>query len=110
MAGPEPPLKFKPKRDALQKRIRELATDTDKVIWGAHAFERVEERDITTRDALTVLRTGLLDDHIEAGKSSGEWKGKMTKVMKGRREVGVVVIVIKDAELFVKTVEWEDLR
>lgn len=110
MADQEPPLKFQPKRELLQKRIREIAQDSERIIWSNHAFDRVEERDITTRDALVVLRTGLLDDEIEAGRSSGEWKCKMTKTMKGRREVGVVVIVIRDAELFVKTVEWEDLR
>ena len=75
-----------------------------------HAFERGDLRDITITDGLIVLRSGLLDDDTEPGLNPGEWKGKMTKVMKGRREVGVAVIVIRDAALFVKTVEWEDLR
>jgi len=30
--------------------------------------------------------------------------------LKGRREAGVVVIVAKDKELIVITVEWENLR
>ncbi|GAA0571708.1 DUF4258 domain-containing protein [Rhizomicrobium electricum] len=120
MVDPKPPqpaggrgadlVPFKPPRPWLQKRIREIAKNTDNITWGSHAFDRSDERDITDTDALTILRTGQLDDQIEQGESLGEWKGKMTKVLRGRREAGVVVIVIKDAELFVKTVEWEDLR
>jgi hypothetical protein len=110
MALPAAPLPFKPPRAFLEKRIRELAKDDERIIWGDHAFDRSDERDISVRDAIAVLRTGYLDDVIETGCNLGEWKGKMTKSMKGRREVGVVVIVIKDSELFVKTVEWEDLR
>ena len=47
---------------------------------------------------------------IVPGKYPGEWKAKMCKKMKGQREVGVVTIVIHNHKLFVKTVEWEDLR
>jgi hypothetical protein len=101
---------FRPSRVQLEKRIKELAKNTDNITWGDHAFDRSDERDISITDGLAVLRTGLLDDHIEPGNAPGEWKGKMIKSVKGRREVGVVVIIIKDAELFVKTVEWEDLR
>lgn len=104
------PLPFKPPRGRLEKRIREIAKDDEKITWSDHAFDRIDERDITIRDALTVLLTGLIDGEIEQGRSLGEWKCKMTKRMKGRREIGVVVIIIKDEELFVKTVEWEDLR
>lgn len=104
------PLPFKPRRRDLEARIRELAKDSDKIIWGDHSLERSDERDISTRDALTVLRSGYLDDEIDPGENPGEWKGKMTRPMKGRREIGVAVIVIRNEELFVKTVEWEDLR
>ena len=87
-----------------------MAKDDEHSVWGVHAFDRSEERDITIRDALTVLRSVYLDDVLEAGLNPGEWKGKMTKAMKGRREIGVVVIVIRNESLFAKTVEWEDLR
>ena len=30
--------------------------------------------------------------------------------MKGSREIGVVTIVMSNRRLFVKTVEWEDLK
>ena len=110
MGTPLQPIPFRPPRPILEKRIRALAADDERITWGEHAFERSDERDITIDDALAVLRYGILDDHIEAGRSPGEWKGKMTRHLKGRREAGVAVIVIKDKELFVKTVEWENLR
>ena len=87
-----------------------MAKDSENITWGDHAFDRSDERDITIRDASTVLQTGYLDDKLEAGLNPGEWKGKMTKAMKGRREIGVVVVVIRNESLFAKTVEWEDLR
>lgn len=41
----------------------------------------------------------------------GEWKVTVVKRIAGRREAGVVTIILKDAEtLFVKTVEWMDTR
>jgi hypothetical protein len=67
------------------------------------------ERGITDRVALDVLRTGYLKGEIEPGKNPGEWKAKICKQVKGRREVGVVTIVLRARRLFVKTVEWEDL-
>ena len=110
MEKADDPLPFKPTRGRLEKRIRELARYDENITWSDHAFDRSDERDITIRDALSVLLNGYIDGDIERGKSLGEWKCKMTKRMKGRREIGVVVILIKDVELFVKTVEWEDLR
>ncbi len=110
MAQRTAPLPFKPPQRYLEKRIRELAKDDERITWGDHAFDRSDERDITIQDALVVLQTGYIDGEIEAGLGLGEWKCKMTKTMKGRREIGVVLIVIKDSEIFVKTVEWEDLR
>lgn len=104
------PIPFKPPRAFLEKRIRALAADDDQITWANHAFDRSDERDITIGDALAILRHGYLDDYIEAGNGPSEWKGKMTMKLKGRREAGVVVIVIKDRELFVKTVEWENVR
>lgn len=70
----------------------------------------MEWREINDRMMFDVLRTGFLKGEIEPGKNPGEWKAKMCKQMKGQREVGVVAIVIRDRSLFVKTVEWEDLR
>lgn len=70
----------------------------------------MDGRDITDRMMFDVLRTGFLTGLIEPGAHPGEWKAKMCKQIKGQREVGVVTIVINMQRLFVKTVEWEDLR
>lgn len=97
----------------MEKTIRGLAADSKNVRWqsecyDSHAASRMDWRDITDKMMFEVLRTGYLKGDIEPGKYPGEWKVKMTKQMKGRREVGVVTVVINQRRLFVKTVEWED--
>jgi len=72
MGTPPKPIPFKPPRPYLEKRIRAIAEDDEKITWVDHAFERSDERDITIDDALAILRHGHLDDKIEAGKSPGE--------------------------------------
>jgi Domain of unknown function (DUF4258) len=96
--------------DEFEDRVRNLAAVTGRVAWSAHARERMEERDISIRVALTVLREGRVSGPIEPGQSAGEWKAKIVRNVKGRRDVGVVVVIIRNDRLFVKTVEWEDLR
>ena len=90
--------------------IHELARNTSNIGWSTHALERMAERDITDRVAVDVLRTGSLQGRIEPGSNPGEWKVEMVKEVKGQRKVGIVVITIRNARLFVKTTEWEDLR
>lgn len=67
----------------------------------------MEERGITDREAIRVLRVGELKGEIEPGTQRGEWKCKVVAPMKGSREIGVVVVTVGGL-LFVKTVEWED--
>ena|GEM_PF-1106070 len=90
--------------------VRRLAQDSTNIRWSSHALERMEQRGITDLVVVDVLRRGELKGAIEPGQSSGEWKVKMVHVVKGRREVGGVVITIRNANLFIKTVEWEDIR
>ena len=59
--------------------------------------------------AVEVLRKGDVKGDIEAGKNPGEWKVKVVKQIKGRREIGVIVLIMRQSRLFIKTVEWEDL-
>ena len=99
------PVEFRPRPEKTNPR---LAADTRKIFWTPHAHERMAERDITDRTAVDVLRTG--SPRIEPGKHSGEWKVKMVKEVKGRREAGVVVLTIRNERLLVKTVEWEDVK
>lgn len=74
-----------------------------------HAEDRQDERDITDLMIHTVLKSGHITGEIECGERPGEWVFKMTKRMKGKREVGVVSVLMKGPKLLVITAEWEDL-
>ncbi|MBM3555474.1 MAG: DUF4258 domain-containing protein [Alphaproteobacteria bacterium] len=93
----------------LERRIRTLAGDTANIDWSLHALDRMEERGILDVDALRVLRQGSISS-MPTKTGTGEWKCKMTKMLRGQREVGVVTIVLRTDRLFIVTVEWEDLR
>jgi hypothetical protein len=99
-----------PRPDVFVTRLRELASDTGNIKWSQHARERMETRDIPMRVALVVIREGMIDGAIEPGSNPGEWKGKVVRNVKGRRDVGVVVLVVRNNFILVKTVEWEDLK
>jgi hypothetical protein len=99
---------FKPRPHQLQAQVRKTAVDSSNVAFSDHALDRMEERDITTLDALRTLQTGDIVGAIEPGKSTGEWKCKMVARKKGSRDLGVVSVVLRTGRLFVKTVEWED--
>jgi hypothetical protein len=94
---------------AAEKAIRKSAQDADNVILGKHAMERMSEREIFTADVLRILRTGWVDGEPEH-TDSGEWKCKITLDIKRGRTAGVVTIIMHNDMLFVKTVEWEDIR
>jgi hypothetical protein len=83
------------------------AVKTENVIFGDHASERMEERGITDAQIYEVLRKGHVIDPPERTQF-GEWKCKMTRQLRGGREIGVVAIILSSAKLFLKTVEWED--
>jgi len=100
---------FVPKPEVIRDMVRKLAADTSNIGWSQHALWRMEKRGITDVFAIDALRFGTPKGEIEPGKKPGEWKVKMTYQVKGRREVGVVVLTVHNARLFVKTVEWEDL-
>lgn len=101
---------FKLRPETVRELVQRLAQESENVKWSVHALERMNERGITDKVALEVLRFGDVKGAVEAGKCPGEWKVKMVRTVKGRREAGVVVLTIRNAHLLVKTVEWEDLR
>ncbi len=101
---------FAPRPEDLLSRIQQLARDSKNVAFSDHAEERMDERGITDLDTLRVLRSGDLSGPICPGIREGEWKCKVVAPIKGRREVGVVTIVIRNKRLLIKTVEWEDMR
>ncbi len=108
--APEKPILFVRKPETVEQTVRRLALDTKNIKWSKHARQRMDERSITDKHVVDVLRRGCQKGETEGGDNPGEWKIKMTYQVKGRREVGVVVITVRNAHLLVKTVEWEDLR
>lgn len=101
---------MRPRENEFLGRVRKLASNTQNIKWSAHARDRMVERDIPIRVALNVIREGYIRGSIEPGERPGEWKAKIARNVKGRRDVGVVVILVRDSSVFVKTVEWEDLK
>ena len=91
-----------------EKRIRQIALVTENVILGTHALERMTEREIFDVDVFRVLRSGYVDEPPEQ-VAQNEWKCKVTLKIRGGRTAGVVTIILQNAKLFVKTVEWEDV-
>lgn len=94
-------------RAKLEQRIHELA-EQGEVSFSDHAYERMDERSISDVQVIRVLKTGEIRGDIEPGNRNGEWKCKIVERVKGMREIGVATVVIRNARLFIKTVEWED--
>lgn len=98
--------------DEAERVIRERVKDTDNVIIGDHALERIDERfgalAFTSMDIYWILETGTVHGK-PIRENSKEWKVIVVKRMPGSREAGVVTLIATEAEtLFVKTVAWMD--
>jgi hypothetical protein len=94
-------------RAEAQKRIRDWARRESNIILTRHACDRMVERGITELDMKRVLRRGCLDGGV-VQTDQGEWKCKMTLRIRGEREIGVVVLILRNTGvLLVKTVELE---
>lgn len=98
--------------DEAERIVRERVQDTDNVIIGSHALQRLEERfahaSFTTEDVYWILETGaILEQPVQ--ENAREWKVIVVKRMPGTRQAGVVTLIsMNDRNLFVKTVEWMD--
>jgi hypothetical protein len=91
-----------------QKCIRDWARRAASIILTRHACDRMVERGITELDMKRVLRRGALAGNA-VQTDHGEWKCKMTLRIRGEREIGVAVLILRNSgTLLVKTVEWED--
>jgi hypothetical protein len=90
-------------------RIRDAANAPGGVVFGTHARERMLEREIDDVDVFRILRKGHMSGEPVPAEP-GEWKCKLAMRIKGARDVGVVAIILRSNRVFVKTVEWEDLR
>ncbi|HZT90268.1 MAG TPA: hypothetical protein VFA12_20175 [Stellaceae bacterium] len=94
--------------DQAEAIVRERAKTEVNVIFGDHAFDRIDDRSILAEDAYWILQTGFVEGQPEY-VGEGEWKVIMVRRMPGCREAGVVTIIVSsNDEVFVKTVEWMD--
>ncbi|WP_408641128.1 DUF4258 domain-containing protein [Flavisphingomonas formosensis] len=101
---------FRPRAADLETIIHAIAIADRYVYLGAHTRDRMDERTITRPDVLRVLEIGSIKGPISTGLKPGEWKCKVVARVKGSREIGVVTIVVEGKKIFIKTVEWEDLK
>lgn len=97
------------RQDHCQRVVRRIAENSENVLYTIHAFDREDLRDITTGDAIDVLRTGYVEPGIRPGEKEGEWVCKVTKkLITDRPEIGVVTVIIDNQQrLLVATLEWE---
>lgn len=109
------------KRPTPQKligEIRKRAYKPDAVIWPmwGHAEARSKLRssshefDLDFNAALRVLKVGDIEGRITRSELDDGWEAKVVGPVsqhRGDLDAGVVVIVLDDGKLLVKTVEWE---
>lgn len=95
--------------DEAERLIRERAANTDNVIFGDHAYEREEDREILSPDVYRILVDGYVEPNLEL-TDRGEWKAVVSKKLKGERKAAVVTIILNNSEkLFLKTIMWRDI-
>jgi hypothetical protein len=92
-----------------ETRIRQAAQDTSNVILSEHALDRMEERGFDDQQVFEILRNGHVLENPTFTEFE-EWKCKIVKKLRGGRDAGVITIILRSGKLFIKTVEWEDLR
>ena len=79
----------------MLKRAREIARKTDKIWWSEHCRERMEEREINAREALSTIREGQIDGTIVPDGDDG-WKMTLRRRNAGRTVQIVVAISERD--------------
>lgn len=91
----------------LRDKVRATAKETKLVFFSDHASKQMWDRDISVMEAFEVLRLGEIVG-APWQEEDGEQACKVAFKKKGARAIGVVVIVLTEDGLLVKTVEWED--
>ena len=102
MSGAVLPFRVPPSRQEALARVRDGARNTGNILWTDHVRERMEERDVTGRQALRTIREGNIDGKI-VPDGEDEWKLTLKKRDAGRT-VHVVVALSDREELTVITV------
>lgn len=98
--------------DEAEWLIRQRAKEdsTENVIFTDHAWDRIEERDITREDVFRILRSGRCVEAPQRNEK-GHWQVIVSKRLQGSREAGAVTIILEDSEkLIIRTVQWMDVR
>lgn len=94
----------------IERRVRQIAADSAKIKWTAHARERMAKRGVTIQEATHVLRAGHVSDE-PTRTAKKEITCTMVKQRHGsNRDIGVVTIIVRGDVLIIKTVEFEDFR
>ena len=102
MVGTVLPFRIPPSRQEALAQVRRRAEDSQNILWTQHARERMEERDITVRQALRTIKGGNIHDKI-VPDGEDEWKVTLKKRDAGPT-VHVVVALSGDDSLIVITV------
>jgi hypothetical protein len=87
-----------------ERRVRKIAQNSGRVLFGVDATKEMIERDTTDAQCLEVLRAGSADGN-PFQTATGEWQCTMKKSLKGGRVLGVVVVLLTSQRLFVKGLE-----
>jgi predicted RNA-binding protein with PUA-like domain len=92
-------------QSVIRDRVREGKYD-----FSFHAEDRQELRDITTVDAINILKTGdVLSPPVR--NEHNDWEAVVVKRMPGGRDAGAATIVfVNDDSLLIKTVMWMDKK
>ena len=95
--------------EVARVKVRDAVQASSNVEFTEHAQERLAERDFTVQDVIKVLQRGDIDE-LPTRTALKEWQCKVTLKLRGIRTAGVVVIILINDRLLVKTVEWENLK
>lgn len=109
MASKVVPLPMAINARRAEELVRAIAERDRSVKFTTHALERMDLRDISLADVMRVLMKGTIQDPPKVGKGRNEWKVKVIRHHRGCRDIGVVTMIIREAQLLILTVEWEDL-
>ena len=102
MSGNILPFRIPPSRQEALAKVRNGARSTGNILWTDHARERMEEREISYRQALRTIWEGNINGKI-VPDGEDEWKLTLKKRDAGRT-VHVVVAISDREELTVITV------
>ena len=102
MTGAVLPFRAPPSPREALAQVRRRAEHSRNIAWTEHALDRMDEREITSRQALRTIREGDIADRL-VPDGEDEWKVTLKKRDAGRA-VHVVVALSGDEDLSVVTV------